>query len=72
MNGTSYQVFAGLFGGYLVRDPAEAALGLPVCATAGEIVLVIQDRNLDCSNGKLCYVHKTVAENQNLDIAATD
>lgn len=59
MNGTSYHVFAGLFGGYFVRDPVESALGLPVGHEQGEILLVVQDRNLDCDQGQLEYLHKT-------------
>ncbi|MDB5388293.1 MAG: hypothetical protein JWM11_3939 [Planctomycetaceae bacterium] len=59
MNGTRYHVFAGLAGGYFVRDKAEAQLGLPVSAQDGEILLLIQDRNIDCTDGKAQFVHKT-------------
>src|SRR5262249_36654189 len=45
---TRLNVYAGLAGLYIVRDPdAEAALGLPVGVEAGELPLVLQDRNLE-------------------------
>ncbi len=59
MNGTGYHVFAGLFGGYLVRDASEAKLGLPVEGDEGEVVLVIQDRNLVADGGHVRFLHKT-------------
>lgn len=61
MNGTGYHVFAGLSGGYLVRDPSEAVLGLPVGGDDGEVVMVIQDRNLDFEGGQARFLHKTTA-----------
>jgi spore coat protein A len=42
---TRYNIYAGLAGLYLIRDPEEASLGLP--AGRYEIPLLIQDRNLD-------------------------
>jgi len=42
--------------------PAEAELGLPVSGDEGEVVLVIQDRNLDCRDGRLLYLHKTLKD----------
>jgi spore coat protein A len=62
MNGTRYHVFAGLAGGYLLRDPREAALGLPTRAEQGEIHLLLQDRNLDASDGTLRLLHKTTPD----------
>ena len=59
MNGTGYHVFAGLFGGYLVRDASEATLGLPVSGDDGEIVMVIQDRNLAVDGEQVRFLHKT-------------
>ena len=59
MNGTRYHVFSGLAGGYLLRDPAEVRLGLPVCRNEGEIVLIIQDRNLACDGDIPKLLHKT-------------
>ncbi len=63
MDATRLHVMAGLFGGYLVRHPREAALGLPTTAESGEVVLLVQDRNLgvdDC--GTLRLLHKTTDE----------
>ncbi|MGE5763982.1 MAG: multicopper oxidase family protein [Mycobacterium leprae] len=62
MNGTRYHVFAGLAGGYLVRDPRERRLGLPTAADEGEAVLVLQDRNLDVTDGTLRLLHKTTRD----------
>ena len=62
MNGTRYHVFAGLAGGYLVRDPREADLGLPTSADDGEIVLILQDRNLDVVDGTPRLLHKTTTD----------
>jgi len=49
---TRLNVYLGLAGFYLVRDPAELALGLP--AGAYEIALAIQDRAIG-SDGTLLY-----------------
>lgn len=62
MNGTRHHVYAGLCGIYLVRDPREAQLGLPVCADEGEIPLVLQDRNLGVAEGELRLLHKTTPD----------
>jgi spore coat protein A len=63
MNGTRHHVFAGLAGGYLLRDPREAdELGLPVCAADGEMHLLLQDRNLDVVEGELQLLHKTTPD----------
>lgn len=62
MNGTRFHVFAGLAGGYLLRDPREAELGLPTCAEDGEIHLLLQDRNLDATDGVLRLLHKTTPD----------
>jgi o-aminophenol oxidase len=59
MNGTRYHVYSGLAGGYLVRDPREQQFGLPTGAHDGEVVLVLQDRNLDVVDGELRLLHKT-------------
>lgn len=61
MNITRWNVFAGLYGTYLVRDDEEDALHLP-CGER-EIPLLLADRNLDTDedgrlNGRL--LHKTV------------
>lgn len=45
MHVTRLNVYAGLAGAWLIRDPEEQRLGLP--GGAYEILLVIQDRNLD-------------------------
>ena len=47
MNGTRYHVYAGLAGGYLLRDAAEKDLGLPVTRDEGELHLILQDRNIE-------------------------
>jgi FtsP/CotA-like multicopper oxidase with cupredoxin domain len=57
---TRYNIYAGLAGLYIIRDPEEAAAELP--SGKYEIPLVIQDRNLDCApdgtfTGRL--LHKT-------------
>jgi FtsP/CotA-like multicopper oxidase with cupredoxin domain len=62
MNGTRHHVFAGLAGGYLLRDPREAQLGLPTCVQDGEIHLLLQDRNLDATDGTLRLLHKTTPD----------
>lgn len=49
---TRLNIFAGLFGAYVVRDRAEAALNLP--HGPHEIPLLIYDRDLD-QNGQLTY-----------------
>ncbi|MFZ3560511.1 O-aminophenol oxidase PhsA [Streptomyces sp. BH055] len=61
MNITRWNVYAGLYGTYLVRDDEEDALGLP--SGEREIPLLLADRNLDTDedgrlNGRL--LHKTV------------
>ncbi|MYW64139.1 multicopper oxidase domain-containing protein [Streptomyces sp. SID8379] len=61
MNITRWNVQAGLYGTYLVRDDEEDALGLP--SGEREIPLLLADRNLDTDedgslNGRL--LHKTV------------
>ncbi|MFH8281227.1 O-aminophenol oxidase PhsA [Streptomyces antibioticus] len=65
MNITRWNVMAGLYGTYLVRDDEEDALGLP--SGDREIPLLIADRNLDTDedgrlNGRL--LHKTVIVQQ--------
>jgi len=63
MNATRLHVMAGLFGGYIVRHPREAALGLPTSASSGEVVLLVQDRNLGVDgSGTLRLLHKTTDE----------
>lgn len=62
MNGTRYHVYSGLAGGYLVRDPRERELGLPTGARDGEILLLLQDRNLDVVDGELRLLHKTTTD----------
>ncbi|MGH3794155.1 MAG: multicopper oxidase family protein [Pseudonocardiaceae bacterium] len=63
MNGTRYHVYAGLAGGYFVRDPAEAALGLPTSTEQGEVLLVLQDRNLTTTGaGGVELLHKTTTD----------
>lgn len=50
---TRLNVFAGLAGLYIIRDPREKELGLPIHGTGDherhELPLVIQDRALTCS-----------------------
>lgn len=59
MNATRYHVYAGLAGGYLVRHPDEAALGLPTSSAQGEAVLIVQDRNVGVDDtGQVRYLHK--------------
>jgi o-aminophenol oxidase len=58
MNGTRYHNYSGLAGGYLVRDRRERTLGLPTTAEDGEIVLLLQDRNLAVVDGQLRLLHK--------------
>lgn len=61
MNITRWNVYAGLYGAYLVRDDEEDALGLP--GGAREIPLLLADRNLDTDeDGRLDgrLLHKTV------------
>jgi FtsP/CotA-like multicopper oxidase with cupredoxin domain len=62
LDAAPFHLFAGLAGGYLVRDPREAALGLPTSAGDGEIVLLVQDRNLAVVNGELRMLHKTTTD----------
>ena len=63
MNGTRFHVQAGLAGGYLVRDPREAELGLPTCAADGEIHLLLADRNVDVDEaGEVRLLHKTTPD----------
>lgn len=63
MGVTRFNVYAGLAGGWIVRDPLETSLGLPTDSER-EIPLVISDRNLDTddgtSNGRLtgAVLHK--------------
>jgi o-aminophenol oxidase len=59
MNGTRHHNYSGLAGAYLVRDPRERTLGLPTTAEDGEVVLVLQDRNLAVVDGRLRLLHKT-------------
>lgn len=49
MGVTRFNVYAGLAGAWLVRDPVEGALGLPTGSR--EHVLVIQDRNFETDTG---------------------
>lgn len=59
MDATRYHVYAGLAGGYLVRDARESVLGLPTTARGGEVVLLLQDRNLGVdSAGRIRLLHK--------------
>ncbi|MEW2619429.1 O-aminophenol oxidase PhsA [Streptomyces sp. NPDC048106] len=65
MNITRWNVMAGLYGTYLVRDDEEDALHLP--SGEREIPLLLADRNLDTDedgrlNGRL--LHKTVVVQQ--------
>jgi spore coat protein A len=60
---TRYNIYAGLAGLYIIRDPEEASLGLP--AGKYELPLMIQDRNLDAApDGTLTgrLLHKTTAD----------
>ncbi len=47
---TRFNVYAGLAGAWLVRDPIERQLGLPI-GQEREIPLVIADRNFDTADG---------------------
>ena len=62
MNGTRYHVFAGLAGGYLVRDPLERELGLPTCVDEGEVHLLLQDRNVTGAPDNLRLLRKTTPD----------
>lgn len=63
MNGTRYHAYSGLVGrGYLVRDARERELGLPTTAADGEILMVLQDRNLDVVDGELRLLHKVTTD----------
>ncbi|MBO0820667.1 MAG: multicopper oxidase domain-containing protein [Nocardiopsaceae bacterium] len=63
MNGTRYHNYSGLAGPYLVRDARERELGLPTSLDDGEIVLVLQDRNLDLeADGQLRILHKITTD----------
>jgi FtsP/CotA-like multicopper oxidase with cupredoxin domain len=60
---TRYNIYAGLAGLYIIRDPEEDALGLP--SGKYEIPLLIQDRNLDTApDGTLTgrLLHKVTDE----------
>jgi spore coat protein A len=59
MNGTRYHVYAGLAGGYLLRDQRERALGLPTTAEDGEVVLLLADRNVTADGEAVRLLHKT-------------
>jgi FtsP/CotA-like multicopper oxidase with cupredoxin domain len=50
MGVTRLNVYAGLAGAWIVRDPIEFALGLPT-HSARELPLVLMDRNLDTVDG---------------------
>jgi spore coat protein A len=69
MNGTRYHVYAGLAGSYFIRDPHEAALGLPTSAEQGEILLMLADRNLTVGADGLRLLHKTTVHNGKPDTA---
>lgn len=58
MNGTRYHVYSGLAGGYVLRDEKEGRLGLPTTPEEGEIVAILQDRNIDVVDGELRFLHK--------------
>ncbi|WP_458318218.1 multicopper oxidase family protein [Mycolicibacterium brisbanense] len=62
MNGTRYHVYSGLAGGYILRDQAERDLGLPTTPEEGEIVAIIQDRNIDAVDGQIRFLHKTTPD----------
>ncbi|HET9655487.1 MAG TPA: multicopper oxidase domain-containing protein [Kineosporiaceae bacterium] len=62
MNGTRHHVFSGLAGGYLLRDRREDLLGLPTMASDGEIPLLLADRNLDATGGRVRLLHKTTTD----------
>ncbi|MFV0457921.1 MAG: multicopper oxidase family protein [Actinomycetales bacterium] len=62
MGATRLHVYSGLSGGFLVRHPAEAGLGLPVTAEDGEAVLFLQDRNIDADAGGVRLLHKTTTD----------
>jgi spore coat protein A, manganese oxidase len=49
---TRLNIFAGLFGAFIIKDPAEQALNLP--SGAFDIPLIIYDRTLD-RDGQLLY-----------------
>ena len=49
MSATRFNVYAGLAGMWLVRDPIEATLDLP--KGSDELVLVVQDRNFETTGG---------------------
>ena len=50
MGATRFNVFAGLAGVWLVRDPVEKQVGLPV-SEEFELPIVLQDRNLETKDG---------------------
>ncbi len=62
MNGTRYHNYSGLAGPYLVRDQREKALALPTSTAEGEVLLVLQDRNLDVVDGELRLLHKVTPD----------
>ncbi len=49
MGVTRFNVFAGLAGGWLVRDPIEQSIGLPT--DEFELPLILQDRNFETADG---------------------
>jgi len=63
---TRLNVYAGLAGLYLIRDPLEARLGLPCGAEDHEILLLIQDRSLTCEGD-----HPGISANQLLHKTGT-
>lgn len=58
MGVTRFNVFAGLAGAWIVRDPVEDALGLP--QGKYELPLILQDRNFATQGGALTgpFLHK--------------
>ena len=64
MGVTRLNVYAGLFGFWIIRDPREAALAGTLPSEADEIPLLIQDRNFDtdgAGNFTGALLHKTEA-----------
>ena len=49
MSVTRFNVFSGLAGGWLVRDPVEESIGLPMGEF--ELPLILQDRNFETADG---------------------
>jgi spore coat protein A len=62
MSVTRFNVFSGLAGGWLVRDPVEALIGLPMGEF--ELPLILQDRNFETADGTVAgdltgrFLHK--------------